>query len=226
MAQKTRFAGICSIIICSQDRVSLRWILNSGVALALALSFSSCATKPASPPPAEPKKFSLYEWNGDGVKGNSSVIIYLDQQKAYYYRDGKQVGWTYVATGTSRHPTRTGQFNVMEKVLDKISNLYGIAVDANGDVVDSDFDTRTDSLPEGAQFRPAKMPLYMRLTGDGVGMHVGKIPNPGRPASHGCIRMPRYMAEKFYANLSIGTPVAIVANTPTETKSDVKKKRF
>lgn len=160
------------------------------------------------------------------MKGNSSIIIYLDQQKAYYYKDGKQVGWTYVATGTSAHPTRTGHFCVMEKVLDKISNLYGIAVDANGDVVDGDFDTRTDSLPEGAQFRPAKMPLYMRLTGDGVGMHVGKIPHPGRPASHGCIRMPRAMAEKFYANLPIGTPVAIVAETPAETKSGKKKTRF
>ena len=35
----------------------------------------------------------------------------------------------------------------------------------------------------------------MRITG-GVGMHEGFL--PGYPASHGCIRMPEFMAEAFF----------------------------
>ncbi len=160
--------------------------------------------------------FKMYEWNGEGATGAASITIYLDKQKAFYYRDGKMLAWTYVATGTSAHPTPAGDFKVIEKVRDKQSNLYGKLVNAEGDVVNRDFDTRTDSVPEGHRFDAAKMPLYLRLTNDGVGMHVGPIPRPGRPASHGCIRMPRFMAEKFFANVPVGTPVSIVSTSPEE----------
>jgi lipoprotein-anchoring transpeptidase ErfK/SrfK len=68
------------------------------------------------------------------------------------------------------------------------------------------------------------MPLYMRLKDDGTGMHVGPIPRPGRPASHGCIRMPRTMAEHFFSNVSIGTPVTIHQTGPaTETAGEDSK---
>lgn len=58
------------------------------------------------------------------------------------------------------------------------------------------------------------MPYYMRLTGDGVGMHAGPIPNPGSRASHGCIRLPRAFAPILFASTSIGTPVKIVGDGP------------
>jgi len=47
---------------------------------------------------------------------------------------------------------------------------------------------------------------------DNVDIHVD---NYGRPtakdvsASHGCIRMPHHMSEKFFANVEIGTPVIV-----------------
>ncbi len=156
----------------------------------------------------------MYEWHGDGVPGVASVKIYLDQQKAYFFKDGKQVGWTYVASGKVGHPTPSGSFHVMEKNEDKISNLYGTLKDADGNVVNSDFNLPKMELPEGMQFAPARMPLYMRLTSDGVGMHVGRIPKPGAAASHGCIRLPKEMAEKFFANVQEGTPVTIYQTTP------------
>jgi lipoprotein-anchoring transpeptidase ErfK/SrfK len=53
------------------------------------------------------------------------------------------------------------------------------------------------------------MPYWMRLTGSGVGMHAGPIPNPGQPASHGCIRMPLAMAETLFQHVNVGTPVTI-----------------
>jgi hypothetical protein len=40
--------------------------------------------------------------------------------------------------------------------------------------------------------------------------NVGKIPNPGSPASHGCVRMPTHMARTLFQNAPTGTTVVIV----------------
>src|SRR5438270_720670 len=58
-----------------------------------------------------------------------------------------------------------------------------------------------------AHFIGAAMKWFMRLTGDGVGMHVGIL--PGYPASHGCIRMPGEGAKLFYDHVKVGTPVTV-----------------
>jgi lipoprotein-anchoring transpeptidase ErfK/SrfK len=50
------------------------------------------------------------------------------------------------------------------------------------------------------------MPYYMKIA-PGFGMHAGYL--PGYPASHGCIRMPEFMAEDFFRSVSVGTPVTI-----------------
>jgi hypothetical protein len=192
-------------------------IASLGVCVLLA---ASCAAPQKKKPAAGAKQtsFQMYDWHGDGAKGAASVVIYLDQQKAYFYRGKQEVGWTYVATGKPSHPTPAGSFAVREKNEDKISNLYGVLLDANGDVINSDFNLMKDTLPEGAQFKPARMPYYMRLRDDGVGMHAGKIPRPGSTASHGCIRMPHAMAVKFFSNVEVGTPVTIVEQTPNKKR--------
>ena len=126
----------------------------------------------------------------------------------------EQVGWTYVATGITSFPTPTGDFKVLEKVQNKVSNLYGKSYTAEGKLANSDHKIGRDLVPPGGRFDAAKMPYFMRLTNDGVGMHIGPIPRPGRRASHGCIRMPSKMAPIVYNNISIGTPVSIVGSGP------------
>jgi len=54
------------------------------------------------------------------------------------------------------------------------------------------------------------MPYWMRLTSYGIGMHVGPIPYPGSPASHGCIRLPEGPARLVFASAKVGTPVKII----------------
>jgi len=54
--------------------------------------------------------------------------------------------------------------------------------------VKSGADSREDEVPEGGEFLGASMAHWMRLTGDGIGMHKGYVPT--YPASHGCIRTP------------------------------------
>ncbi len=54
------------------------------------------------------------------------------------------------------------------------------------------------------------MPYWMRLTNYGFGMHVGNIPSPGDPASHGCIRMPEKFVPTLFHKVNVGTPVTIM----------------
>jgi hypothetical protein len=142
------------------------------------------------------------------------VKINVDEQKARLYNGDEEIGWTYVASGITSFPTPIGEFKVLEKIADKVSNLYGKGYNAKGGLVNSDFKQGRDLLPPGGRFEPAKMTYFMRLTGDGVGMHIGAIPRPGRRASHGCIRLPSKFAGTIFKNISVGTPVTITGSGP------------
>lgn len=193
----------------------LRFAAHSAL-LASALWLASCKTTPppAEPVPEPPKKpTGLYEWSGLG-KDITSMRINVDEQMAYLFNGEEQIGWTYVATGITSFPTPTGEFKVLEKIADKVSNLYGKGYDSAGKLVNSDFKQGRDLLPPGGRFEAAKMTYFMRLTGDGVGMHIGPIPRPGRRASHGCIRLPSKVAGNIFKHIAVGTPVTITGSGP------------
>ena len=144
--------------------------------------------------------------------GNATVEISLSEQRGFLIVDECLAMDFPVATGKSSHPTPIGKFQILSKQKDYSSNLYGKIVDTAGTVLVSDADTRTDVPPEGAVFSGARMPYWMRLTDTGVGMHVGYV--PGRPASHGCIRLKRDVAVQLFELLKIGTPVEIAKSAP------------
>lgn len=190
--------------------------------LALLVSFMpSCrSTSPASPPLASAgggktmvvggiEMRMLFDWNGADVRGPISVHINRSEQMARFYKGGQEVGWSYVATGVPGHRTPAGSFRIQEKKEQKDSNIWGRVENANGETVVSDARNGRDRVPTGGRFVGARMPYWMRLTGDGIGMHKGPIPNPGSPASHGCIRLPGGMAEILFSEVSVGTPVTI-----------------
>jgi Uncharacterized protein conserved in bacteria len=141
------------------------------------------------------------------VPGPPSIKIYLKEQRAYFYKADQLVGVSQVSAGREGFNTPLGSYRLVQKDKDHASNLYGDYVDALGNVVQKDVDLKKDRKPPGAIFRGAPMPFFMRITG-GVGMHEGYL--PGYPASHGCIRMPGKMAEKFFNNVDVGTPIQIV----------------
>jgi len=143
---------------------------------------------------------------------NCRVEIALSEQRGLLLVDGQIAMDFPVATGKRSHPTPPGEYTVMGKQKDYSSNLYGKIVDAAGTVLVSDADTTRDVPPEGAVFEGAKMPYWMRLTNSGVGMHVGYV--PGRPASHGCIRLKRETAVFLFGLLKIGTPVVVADHVP------------
>jgi len=145
-------------------------------------------------------------WDGDGVPGAPSVRISLSEQRAYFYKGGELVGVSVISTGREGFNTPSGTFKIQQKDLDHKSSLYGDYIDHNGGIIKKDVDRHKDPMPPGAIFDGARMPNFMRITG-GVGMHEGFL--PGYPASHGCIRMPGFMAQAFFRNLEVGTPVTI-----------------
>lgn len=149
---------------------------------------------------------SVSYWDGDGVSGAPSIKIRLSEQKAYFYKGGELVGVSQLSTGREGTGTPVGSFKVIQKDKDHVSNLYGDYVDEADNVVVPNVDVKKDPKPPGTRFKGAPMPYFMRVVG-GVGLHAGYL--PGYPASHGCIRMPEFMAENFFNAVSLGTPVTI-----------------
>jgi lipoprotein-anchoring transpeptidase ErfK/SrfK len=164
----------------------------------------------APTPPRQPMKaqYVMYQWYEDFEPGEISVEINLKEQMARVKRGGREIGWAFVATGIEGRRTPAGSYRVTEKIVDKYSNKYGWIENEFGEVVNDDATPGTRLKP-GEVYMPAPMPYWMRLTDYGIGMHVGKIPKPGDPASHGCIRMPEEFVPTLFDKVKIGTPVKI-----------------
>jgi hypothetical protein len=177
-------------------------------ALLLAVFSVSCGT--SDPPPLRPQRV-LHGWYDDGGPGKVSIRISLPDQIAEIKRGESDIGWCYVATGKEGHGTRAGNYTITEKIEDKYSNRYGWIEDEFGNVVDGDAKP-SDKVPAGMIYVPAPMPFWMRLTSYGVGMHGGLIPEPGKPASHGCIRMPKEFVPLLFDAVVAGTPVTITSD--------------
>jgi hypothetical protein len=110
------------------------------------------------------------------------AIVSLRSQRITVY-DAK--GWILrapVSSGSKGRETPAGIFSVIQKVEEHYSNLYDDAF----------------------------MPHMQRITWSGIALHGGVL--PGRPASHGCIRLPFDFAERLFDATSMGMRV-IVAPT-------------
>ena len=116
-----------------------------------------------------------------------------------------------VSPGVPGHETPLGDFRVKEKLPVKRSNLFGQYVTRETrEVVVARTWEHTGPRPAGTVYQGIAMPFWLRLTDDGVGMHVGAF-NRGQPSSHGCIRCPEPGQKFFWDNSRVGTPVHVHA---------------
>src|SRR5215470_9294358 len=138
---------------------------------------------------------------------NTRIVVSIPKQRAYLMIGDQVVADGPISSGRRGHETPTGQWRVLEKDPDHRSNLYGDFVDSSGRVVRAGVSTRSDAAPSGTHYVGAPMTWFLRLTEDGVGMHVGIL--PGYPASHGCIRQSSDGAKLFYQYTRVGTPVDV-----------------
>lgn len=160
---------------------------------------------PHHPAPAIPDDVSY--WDGDDVKGAPLIRINRGEQKAYFYKSSTLVGVSRISSGKEDTGTPAGAYKVTQKSKDHKSSMYGVIKDrSTGQTVNDNADNRIDKVKPGQIFYNAPMPNFMRFNG-GIGMHTGFL--PGYAASHGCVRMPHHMSEKFFENVQVGTPVIV-----------------
>lgn len=144
---------------------------------------------------------------GQATSDNTRIVVSTTKQRAYLMMGDEIVVDEPISSGKRGHETPHGHFGVMEKDPNHHSSLYGDFVDSAGRVVRAGVSARIDSAPSGTHFAGAPMRWFLRLTSEGVGMHVGIL--PGYPASHGCVREPPDGALLFYNYAKVGTPVDV-----------------
>jgi hypothetical protein len=164
-----------------KTRAPRRWIAHA-VATALLASGVACPAFAQShfyvdaAPSAATADYAIddlapgdFRWNPEiAPSGPMVAVVSLPEQRIHVYRNGVRIGLSTVSTGKPGHETPTGVFPILQKRREHYSNLY-------------------DNAP---------MPFMQRLTWDGIALHAGRI--PGRPASHGCVRLPRAFAELLF----------------------------
>jgi lipoprotein-anchoring transpeptidase ErfK/SrfK len=138
---------------------------------------------------------------------NTHIVVSIPKQRAWLMIGDQIVADAPISSGKRGHESPRGNMRVLEKDPNHHSNLYGDFVDRAGRVVRAGVSARIDSAPSGTHFVGAAMKWFLRLTEDGVGMHIGIL--PGYPASHGCIRESSEGAKLFYDHVKVGTPVDV-----------------
>jgi len=138
---------------------------------------------------------------------STHIVVSIPKQRAYLMMGDQIVIDEPISSGKRGHETPHGHFSVMEKDPNHHSSLYGDFVDGSGRIVRAGVSANADSAPSGTHFAGAAMKWFLRLTGEGVGMHIGIL--PGYAASHGCVREPVDGAKLFYDHAKVGTPVDV-----------------
>jgi lipoprotein-anchoring transpeptidase ErfK/SrfK len=141
------------------------------------------------------------------TQDNTRIVVSIPKQRAYLMVGDQVVADGPISSGRRGHETPHGHFTIMEKDPNHHSSLYGDFVDSSGRTVRAGVSARSDSAPSGTHFAGAPMKWFLRLTGEGVGMHIGIL--PGYPASHGCIRESVDGAKLFYDYAKVGTAVDV-----------------
>lgn len=163
-----------------------------------------------------------YSWDAKEGVPVSKIEVHIDEQKIYVFQNDKKVAEGHVSTGKDGHDTPPGNYKVQVKELHHESNLYGEFIsDSTGKVVDWDAQPG-DTPPPGAHYIASPMPFFLRLTGDGTGLHAGYL--PGKRDSHGCIRLNEKFAEKLFGVVEVGTPVFVIGAKAEQVAEPAKKK--
>jgi lipoprotein-anchoring transpeptidase ErfK/SrfK len=121
-----------------------------------------------------------YRWVANVPEtGETKVVIDLLTQLFYVYRSDQIVGVATISSGTRKKPTPLGFWAVIQK----------------------------KKLGDSRKYDKAPMPFMQMYDPKGIAFHAG--PNPGYPASHGCVRLPLKFAERLFGLTQVGTKVII-----------------
>ena len=142
-------------------------------------------------------------------KGRGTIEVSLQEQKLLLKDEQGNIAIeTDCSTGIPGRETPTGTFRIKEMIVDKRSNKYGKYVSKETGEVVVEKSWEVERRPPGTRYQGIAMPYWMRLTWDGVGIHVGKFPR-GYRSSFGCIRMPEGIQPLVYEKSKSGMLVHI-----------------
>ena len=146
---------------------------------------------------------------------NARIVICLDQQRGRLYVDGAVAADWPVSTGVEGRATTPGDYTVLEKKKMYSSNRFGRIKDVQGKTLVAEADSRLHTTEDGMTWVGSPMPNWMRLTDYGMGMHTGEV-QLGKTLSHGCIRMPDYIATRLFDLVEVGFPVTVTDDLEAE----------
>ncbi len=129
--------------------------------------------------PAAPALAGSQENWPDKPRGAVILAVSLADQRLTIWDNGVVVARSMVSSGVAGHETPRGVFTVLQKQRMHRSNIYS----------------------------NAPMPFMQRITWSGVALHQGHV--TGRPASHGCVRLPADVAKKLFGYTRMGARVII-----------------
>jgi L,D-transpeptidase catalytic domain len=137
---------------------------------------------------------------------NVRIKVSLQNRAVYVMEGDRPLLVTATAIGTPSHPTPSGNFHIFNKIPKKRSGSYGFSV--SGDSIrpckSSEATGRYVGFPMAwwCEFTPA------------FGFHEGSV--WPMPRTHGCLRLHKNVAAKFYELARIGTPVNISQTQPED----------
>lgn len=179
-------AVACALCSCGSGEHAL--ILHHGETVPTSLAPATARVAEPEVLPAEHTHFRCLPsyprthrtWKDDRLmkaKGDRRVHIHLATQRGELLVNG-QVAMDFPVSTGKQDSTPVGTYHILEKDQHHRSNIYHVS-----------------------------MPYFMRLTYDGIGLHVGDVYRT--PVSHGCVRMTREACIPLYHLLPVGTEVVI-----------------
>lgn len=107
------------------------------------------------------------------------LVVSLGKQEIGVWRGTTLIETSRISTGKPGHSTPPGVYSILQKRKWHRSNIYS----------------------------NAPMPFMQRLTWSGIALHEGHVPD--RPASHGCIRLPKGFARRLFGRTEVGVDVVV-----------------
>ena len=163
--------------------------LKTLMACALALAFSTSQAsvpfwgdKQSQPVGTAPSALAQGQWVWEPAAapaGPIVVVVALDEQRTFVYRNGVLIGYASSSTGKPGYETPTGVFVTLQK----------------------------DATHRSSTYNNAAMPFQQRLTWGGVALHAGGL--PGFPSSHGCVHLPSAFAQALFEVSPMGMTVVV-----------------
>ncbi len=127
------------------------------------------------------------------LRSGTLIVISKKSQNMFVFSDGVLWASTPISTGKRRHETPSGLFPILQKHKLHHSNIYS----------------------------GAPMPFMQRLTWSGIALHAGWV--PGYPASHGCVRVPRAVAQSLFKLTKASATTVVIGDEPLETEAHAQQ---